>query len=212
MISLLQNISSETIRQNWSQHSMTIDVNSPIYEILWNSWYKKYNIDVSDTNVKLLQNFIMNKPIDIADNIIVENETLILKDLTSIERKKLHLLCDKIGLHHKSINPQPRKKQKRNLCILKPVEWLWEFTIKNPYSNPREYYEEKNAKKNNFEEKMEKMYRMYCNECGKNGTEVNLCCSPYIRGLYCDDCIETTSDGDGDVLGCHKFESIYDCL
>ena len=45
-------------------------------------------------------------------------------------------------------------------------------------------------------------------DCEKNGWETELFCSVYIRGLYCNDCLETTSDEGGGKLCDHKFEPL----
>jgi len=56
----------------------------------------------------------------------------------------------------------------------------------------------------------ERMQRKYCNGCNVNGWDTQLFCSVYMNELYCNDCLETLSDGDemGGKLGDHKFEPI----
>jgi len=47
-----------------------------------------------------------------------------------------------------------------------------------------------------------------CSNCGTNGLESQLYMSVYITNIYCEDCLEIMSDGDGYPLNCHKFEPI----
>ena len=137
-----------------------------------------------------------------------DNNTIVLKGLDNEQRQKVHLLCDKIGLHHKSVKKN-NKQRNKHLWIYKPSLWLWEYTEKNPYSKTDEYYIQLEQKKILQQEKhKEKMSRKYCYMCDKNGWDVQLYCSVYIRELYCDNCLETLSDGHGGRLCDHKFEPI----
>ena len=52
------------------------------------------------------------------------------------------------------------------------------------------------------------MSSKYCCICHENGYETELLHSVYITGLYCNDCLETESDGDGGLLCDHKFEPL----
>ena len=140
--------------------------------------------------------------------VIQENETtLILKGLDYHDRKHVHLLCDKIGLHHKSV----QKKKNKHLWIYKPVVWLWEYTGKNPYSESDEKKKLREQKQIQQRQLFKmKMQRKYCDGCMVTGWDTQLYCSVYVRELYCDDCLETLSDGGGGggKLGDHKFEPI----
>jgi hypothetical protein len=201
----LQDISYEVIRQNWTSYQ-DIMCNSPYYDLLWENWEKKHNIDKTDIYFMLFKQFIHNEDCNRTkpwfDRIYVEQvnpETLILKGLNGSERKHIHILCDQIGFHHKSISQQ--KKYVRFLYIYKPNIWLWEYTEPNPHSKSREYYVQRQLQ---IDEKLRKIY--YCCICGTNGLKTELLCSPYISGTYCNDCLEITSDDDGGKLCDHKFE------
>ena len=120
----LQDISYEVIRQNWTSYQ-DIMCNSPYYDLLWENWEKKHNIDKTDIYLMLFKQFIHNEDCNRTkpwfDRIYVEQvnpETLILKGLNGSERKHIHILCDQIGFHHKSISQQ--KKYVRFLYIYKP--------------------------------------------------------------------------------------------
>lgn len=198
-MNILKNISSETIRQNWLNYKDEI-YNSPYYELLWESLESKFEIDKNDVYLTIFKTFIGGEEIDceklLFDGIHINQineETLVLKGLTGEERKHIHSLCDKIGLHHVS---KSENTYDRFLYIYKPKVWLWEFTEKNPYSKSEEHYGKG------------KLSRKYCCICEKNGLETDLYCSVYIRGLYCEDCLETTSDDDGGKLCDHKFEPL----
>ena len=72
-----------------------------------------------------------------------------------------------------------------------------------------EYYKLREQKQMQQQQKYkEKMKRKYCNGCNITGLDTQLYCSVYVRELYCDNCLETLSDGDGGKLGDHKFEPI----
>ena len=208
----LKDTSSESIRQNWLDYKDTI-YNSPYYELLWDSLESKFKIDKNDIYLTIFKKFINNEEINYKTPLFgtihinqINDETLLLKGLNGEERKHIHLLCDKIGLHHES-KSHPKKKYNRFLYIYKPKVWLWEYTEKNPYSESEEYYKKKEMEKQLKKQQLEEeLSRTYCCICEKNGLETELFCSIYISGLYCNDCLETTSDGDGGNLSDHKFE------
>ena len=208
----LKSISSDTIRENWLEYRDTVQ-NSPYYDLLWENLESKFNLDKNDVYLSILKKFINNQEIDCKKPLFnqiyitqINNDTLEFKGLDNDERKQIHLLCNKIGLHHES-KSHPKKNHKRFLYIYKPKLWLWEYTEKNPFSKSEEYYEkvqlEKKIKQQKFNEKMS---RRYCCICDRTGLETELLCSVYIRGLYCNDCIENTSDDEGGRLSGHKFE------
>lgn len=123
-----------------------------------------------------------------------------MTDLSGIEgarRYELHVLCDELGIHHKSSNNQ----NTRQLHLYKPDPWFWEFSPKNPYSSERN----DSKKSQKAQHRRNKLSRKYCYECGATGLEVELFESPYMSELYCEDCLETTSDGAGGLLCDHKF-------
>jgi hypothetical protein len=169
----LQNISCEAIRQNWNTQTYNDITNSPFYDIVWNDWENKYAEFTKNIFYPLLKKFVMGnnigkiKPYKNQYYIIQENEnTLILKGLSNYDRKQVHLLCDKIGLHHKSV----QKKKNKHLWIYKPVVWLWEFTEKNPFSKSDEYYKLQEQKQIQKQEKYKsKMLQKYCNGCNETG-------------------------------------------
>ena len=136
----LQDIASEIVRKNWLNHKDEI-YNSPYYEILWDRLQCKCKIDKNDRYFPIFKKFINNETqsFDSIQINQINNETLVLKGLDGKERKHIHLLCDKIGLHHES-KSQPKKKYNRFIYIYKPKIWTWEYTEKNPYSNSKEYY------------------------------------------------------------------------
>lgn len=197
----LENIVCENIRRNWSDHKD--DVTNNYYELLWKELIQKFKIYDTDIFFRILKKFIENKlvyhkkPLLNRIYVVIESDDiLILKGLTSEERNEIHLLCDNIGLHHQS----KQVKKKRHLYIYKPELWLWEFSEKNPYSKPVEYYKKRQNRQTKLDNKKN---NMYCCLCGSNGLENELLCSVYIRGLFCDDCIEN----DEELCG-HKFEPI----
>jgi hypothetical protein len=227
----LQEFSSDIVRQNWLQNKA--EIMDYHYDILWESLEKKMDIHKTDVYYILLRKFIdereqpnhqthqtetnlINNNTEIQSfekmGVYIERKdenTLVIKGLDGEDRKNIHLLCDKIGLHHQSIS-HPKKKHKRSLHIYLPTMWLWEYTERNPYSKSKEFYEQREQERQKKEkEHEEKLSRKYCYECGRTGLETDLFCSVYIRELYCNDCLETTSDGDGGMLGDHKFEPLY---
>ena len=203
----LKDISSESIRQNWLSYKDEI-YNSHYYELLWDTLENKFKIAKDDMYLIIFKKFIDNEEITptLFDRIHinqVNNETLVFKGLNGKERKYIHLLCDKIGLHHESKSHR-EKKYIRFLYIYKPKIWLWEFSEKNPYSKSEEYYAKRELEKE--EQLNENLRKKYCCICKKNGWKTELFCSIYIGGLYCENCLETTSDGGGGKLCDHKFE------
>lgn len=192
----LQNIAIIEIRKKWNIYEDKTDI---IKELAWNDWYNKFSIDKDDFYVKLFIKFIMNDDTIVNDCnncIVIKNNEIIFKGLNGSDRKEIHSLCDKIGLHHKSI----KLKSKKHLYIFKPKIWLWEFSEKNPYSEAPEVYQKREDKK------MARLTNMECYNCGCNGLDALLFTSVYINDIFCEDCLETVSDGDGGILDDHKFE------
>jgi hypothetical protein len=133
----LKDVSFVYIRENWLDYKDII-INTPYYELLWNCLERKNKIDKNDVFFYILKKFINNQEIinndALSNGFIVEEineQTLIFKSLSNNERKHIHLLCDKIGLHHES---KTEYDNCRFLYIYKPKIWLWEFTEKNPYA------------------------------------------------------------------------------
>lgn len=48
-----------------------------------------------------------------------------------------------------------------------------------------------------------------CEECGQDESEVNLLRSPFIHGLYCEECCEELSDGEGGKFSDHKWDAVF---
>jgi hypothetical protein len=197
----LKDITSENIRKNWTEHKEEL-YNSPYYEVLWQCLENKFKIDTDNVYYVLFKKFINNEDIDYSQplnnriNIEKLNDTtIILGGLTSRERSQIHVLCDKVGLHHES----KTKKKLRYLHISKPKIWLWEFTEGNPASKR---YELQKQQKN------ERLSQTRCDTCNKSALETELFISVYVGGIYCEECLETTSDGAGGMMGDHKFEPI----
>ena len=206
----LQELSTETIRKNWITYKDIISKDNLMYELLWNDLYKKFEFEKNNEMkyVIIFRDFIEGKEILDINNIIKENDkTLIMKGLDGYDRKIIHKLCDKIGLHHNSIT---MKKRKRHLYIYLPENWCFEFTERNPYSKDDEYYLNLEKLHN---EKIERhniwLSNIECDGCSCNASENQMYRSVYIRNTYCSDCLETLSDGDGGNLNDHKFEPIY---
>lgn len=168
----LEYITCENMRKNWLTTNND-DKTNTLYDLLWSNWYEKFNMKKDDFFVKLLKNFIMNEPMNKATYIEKISDTLlIIKGLDGYERKEMHVLCDKIGLHHES--KQSGRKMK-DFYIYKPEKWSWEYTIRNPYSRDPEYYERKNDP--------------CCDQCGESTDQLL-----YYQGeSYCEECLNNTN-------------------
>ena len=209
----LLNSVCEKIRKQWDRYSIFFNNDDFIsYDMIWNAWCDKFSVNRNDDKIKLLYNFISGNIVrntkNIQIKIINDRRTLILENLSNHQRYLYHLLCDNLGLYHESKTYGRRKK--RYLHITKPDIWLWEFTTPNPSSKPRAFYDEQRKRmieeKRNY--KTERLRNTFCDECHQNGYDVELFCSVYVRGIYCLDCLDCVSDGNGDLLSCHKFEPI----
>lgn len=194
-------LSFEEMRRTWNEHSAHTPQN--VYENIWNDWCQKFDVSASDPNTLLLKKFIENKIQPSRKCVLSENGNhLTLYGLKGPRRYELHVLCDKLGLHHKSTGDGGS----RLLHLYKPEPWLWEFSAKNPYSEAPEAYQKRYQQKQTRHR--QRLARKECCECGANGLEAELFQSPYLDGYYCEDCLDTVSDGNGGVLGAHKFEPI----
>jgi len=207
--SIEENVYYTELRMNWNEIVKT----PHIIECAWNEWYKKFDMSRDDYYVNLFRKFIMNETINLSKNektiIVIENDKLILKSLDGFERKNIHKLCDKMGLHHLSV-VHPKKSSKKFLHIIKPSIWKWEFSESNPYSESPEYYKQKEIESEQRREKYDNRRKnTFCDYCGENGFDSELFQSVYIRGIYCQDCLDNVSDGDGGILDDHKFEPCF---
>jgi hypothetical protein len=199
----LNELSSENIRQNWDTYKDHVR-NTPYYDTLWKTLIDKSNIDESNTYFSILKNFIDNentdyKTIEFTKTIIqkIDNNTLVFKGLKGELRLYIHELCDKIGLYHESkTTARTTMGVNRDLYIYKPTSWLWEYTEKNPYLSSSNRNRSRSRSRNS------------CDLCGKYESETELFRCVAISGTYCDECIDTISDGDGHDLCDFKFESI----
>jgi hypothetical protein len=204
----------EMIRQNWNEHKEIIKCGTVEYKLLWSDLEKKFNIDTKDIIFQLLKRFVSceikhndQKQMKQITYEKKNDNTLMIKGLNGEQRRKQHMLCDNIGLHHTS-KPSPNGKFKNFLYVYIPDNWLWEYSDKNPYSENNEYYKQKDIEREKRQSKMnERMKKIYCCMCEKNALETELFHSVYIDGKYCEECLDT-SDGDGGTLNDHKFEHI----
>jgi hypothetical protein len=142
-------ICCENIRKNWDKYENNIEYEyftEFVNDLLWENWYKKFNIKKEE--IKELKHFLNDETRNI----------LIFENLCADNRRNYHILCDKLGLHHRSINPKDKKntknyRKRRDIYITKPEKWLWEFT-KNPYSNKSKEYYEKRRKQSEYWKKI----------------------------------------------------------
>jgi len=204
-------IDENQIKKNWPIFKDGVSSTS-FYHKMWSDLKAKATNSTGNF-FDIFRNFI--EGVAIVNQIVeVNDETLVIKEENSDRRKKLHDLCNLIGLHHESKNvsiqtPSTGKmKQVRYLYVYKPIEWLWEFSSANPF---KKSYEKKRHKKETrySTSNDERLRRKYCCICHKNGLETELFCNVFIRGLYCEECIEEESDGEGNKMSAHKFEPIF---
>jgi hypothetical protein len=167
------NIPYEELRKDWTKYNSLISYDSNMFNNIWKDWINKFNIDTNDifinTFVSNFREFITkDKFIDKICKSIqchfnkLNDKTLIVKGLNSEARKSIHKLCDKLGLHHQSINTG---KKNKHLYIYKPEIWLWEFTIRNPYSENDSVYLQREQMREN---RLSKKYCSICNTIGLN--------------------------------------------
>jgi len=138
-----QRISGDAIRLNWHlQAEEGVMPSSPYYDMIWDDWEQKHAEVIKNVFYPILKRFARGEQIGRIDSYEAtycisqeDDKTLLLKDLDKNTRKRLHTLCDKLGLHHKA-NPQNNKI--KDFWIYKPPIWLWEYTEKNPYSTNTE--------------------------------------------------------------------------
>ena len=209
----LQELSSATIRENWDVYKDHLPVNNYFYDIIWNDFYKKFDMDEMKY-VIIFRDFIEGNDIknnDMPYHFIKENDkTMIIKGMNGEERKMIHKLCDKIGLHHNSVN---KNKRRKDLYIYLPEKWSFEYTEKNPYSRDDEYYINLEIFREKQREENKEIERKWlkdqeCSNCGVNGLDNQLYLNVFITDIYCEDCLEIVSDGYGYPLNSHKFEPI----
>jgi hypothetical protein len=180
-------ICSEKIRKNWSEQDQII--NNVIYNIIWDTFVDKFHINKNCPYFKILKKFVENDISFKDDNLnfkFIDQKTLIISKLKNQDRKKLFTLCNHLGL-------QFNKKNK----IIKPEIWLWEFSNIKEKSFSQKSYSEK------------KLKSKCCYSCKKTAFDSDLFHSIYYSGLYCEECLENESDGEGEKLSNHKYEHYY---
>ena len=241
----LNDLSPEKIREHWIDYAARIPIDSPLYSTLWETWAKKFNVNLEDPMVSLCRRFIESfmtateketakttsnssatahettaktqegkaTPPAVASSISHEMKSgenpLIIKGMDGFRRLKAHQLCDILGLHHQSVQAQKKKKkhmQAKNMHLRRPENWSWEFSFQNPYSNNPDFYQRQSAECTTSRHEKRSMDKC-CDGCGASGTLLLGNC--HIHELYCEDCIEVVSDGDGGLLSDHKFEPMY---
>ena len=129
MIQTLKNLSCAAIRQNWNDHIKTGIIDSPFYDIIWSDWENKFTKCKRNTFYRVLKKFVMGEnvgrivPSSGQYIVLQEDESrLVIKGLDNDDRKQVHLLCDRIGLHHQSV--LGNNKRRKHLWIYKPEVWL----------------------------------------------------------------------------------------
>jgi hypothetical protein len=201
-------VSAEQLRQDWQQPQAETEV--PAY--LWEDWHRKFNIGMQDPYAKALKTFIANKSFrkgryGEAYFEKVDDEKLMVR-AEGYERKKLHKLCDEIGLHHES-RPS-RSKLSRTMFIYKPELWRWGYSAANPYSKSPEDYAKQSVESTKAQARTKaRLERKYCSACLRTGLEVELLHSVHAPGIFCEECLEHEEDENGHPLNCHKFEAIW---
>lgn len=175
----ISSISSDIVRKNWNMYSYcgvndndTENENQIDYfyfDIIWNCWAEKFDIDINEKKSIILKSFILNeyenilqteglflsniqKPFDISTETkkicIINNENiLIMLELNEEERLSFHFICSKLGLFHKNMKCQ-NQLQLQNVMVKKHTdkEWRWEYTNTSTYVD-KEFYFLKNKEK-----------------------------------------------------------------
>ena len=188
----LEKYSSDELRKIWYEYDEIPDY---IFDMVYVNWLSKYPVQNKYKNVE-------NKLRVYAKSNSIEK--LRLRGLSSKDRLHVHDRCNSYGFEHKSENEEvitntgKKKKSKveRVLVIWKPEKWCWEHTETDSgkYVKPKRYY---------------KRRVKYCDNCGASSDDAELLISPYGFGPYCEDCIETMSDGQGGEMSGHKFEPVF---
>jgi len=195
----LTSIACESIREHWDKYSLNTD--DPLFDIVLEDWYNVYEFDKKNEFVKTLVAFATNKQMTIHPqftNRIIKHDdnTMIIKGLNPSDRQSYHEFCDQLGLWHES---KDAKKGKRWFYAYKPDVWKWNYTG-NKYGEPPGYYAQKRAIA------IKRLQNMTCDACGDNAHNTQLFKSVYVRGKYCQSCVECVSDENGGILNDHKFE------
>jgi len=144
--------------------------------------------------------------------VVVRPHTLILKSVDAEQRKEIHQLCDKLGLHHQSKVIKIKKgKIKKHLHIYKPRDWAWEYSAPNPYSEAPEVYAEREATREAAHERWKaRALHIYCYGCSTTAYDVGgqLYRARYDNELYCQTCMDTEQTEDGSSLIDYDYDPI----
>jgi hypothetical protein len=242
MIDSLLNISQEYIRKNWLVYKENV-INTPYYEIMWDLFEKEQKIKKDDIYLDILKKFITGTNIDEEQKEFnnnyndicinkIDEETLMIENIDRYDRKELHILCDKIKVHHESENIDKCncegkckcrskcncenkgkskckcKGTKRVLYIYKLDNWCWEFT-KNPYiithvvKTPKKSV--KNKKQSEKQRYISEMEKTFCDRCNINGNNELLMFSMWSNEIICEKCMKI-ADEKGEEIGAYKVE------
>ena len=140
--------------------------------MMWTNWLKKAEKIPIQINKKISDRIDL-EIFNLCEK-ISNNKTIIFDDLDNKSRKYAHIRCDQLGLKHESCD----KNDKRILEIKIPTHWK----LKDPIILPRLIFRHHN---------------LHCSECGADGNDVELfeCC--FVRGMFCQDCIDADDELDG---------------
>jgi hypothetical protein len=172
----------------------------------WDAWHLKFGVSKDDSYVAVLKEFLENGwPVghahEVADASVrlrfsKINEGTLRVDAESFERKKLHYLCDMLGLLHQS--KFTRSRLNKFLLISKPDSWQLQATPSPELElTAKEYLRARAVSRQRF-----------CDYCGVVGPGVPLLRSVHSAAVVCDDCLDNDENcgEDGEPLNCHKFE------
>merc|ERR1740139_1315286 len=109
--------------------------------------------------------------------------TLVVKSLGHNSKAFVHNLCDLLGLSHRPCEFGKKANQRVQITI--PDGWAWEFTSG---ANPAKFL----AAMGN---KTVRRRGPECDECGTQDGE--LMRSIHCRVVFCYDCLDVASDGEG---------------
>lgn len=220
----LQNISCELVRKDWINYKDIISTEQSYYRLIWNDWIRKHNIDENCPFVKIVHCFIEKSPIDSYTkikykNYIFELESdnhLIIKHMSSPERKQLHNICDLLGLHHQTlfyqyVNKNNKTVNKKGFNVYIPENWCWEFSEANPYGGVylQNIKQKKDKIKREKEREKQAMFNSKCEKCKQKGSVAPLYISLHYDIIICEKCSNITKGKDGYFVSDFKMESLY---
>lgn len=195
----LKNLSCDVIRENWNSYHDILTLENPFYEFVWETWGEKFNISLQDKYVVFIRGFIENAEnasIDEYDNI--DKNTIIVKNVSSLDRTTIHYICNKLGLKHETLKSKKIQKYIKDVKIQKDpyVEWCWEFTYTPSLHMNTEIQDCKNVKDVGVgsNEKPSSFSFAYCVDCFYNAqlqpvNEGLQSSNPYHRQSICEECL-----------------------